>query len=379
MEKAEDLRNSIFNWFEVNGRDWIPWKLRLDGTQPGKDETLSVYGIWIAEVMLQQTQLKVVLPYWQRWMKAFPNLIYLANADEQKVLLLWQGLGYYSRARRIHKASKTLLSLIGANDCLNPNFWPKELDTWIALPGIGRSTAGSIVSSAFNLPSPILDGNVKRLLARLIASPKPVEQNLDYLWKLSTNLLDLENPRHFNQALMDLGALVCTPRKPMCKECPLQDKCAAYSSSHETTYFPVKSPSKKLPFQVIGVGIVFNKEGKVLIDQRLDEGLLGGLWEFPGGKQEKGESIEKTILRELTEELAISVEVGKELIVLDHSYSHKKLRFVVHICQWISGDPKPLASQQFRWVNPTSLGEFPFPAANSIIIKALNDYLLNPG
>jgi len=155
---------------------------------------------------------------------------------------------------------------------------------------------------------------------------------------------------------------------------PLERSCAAYAAG-APTQSPVKDASKPIPSQVIGVGIVLNDVGEVLIDQRLNEGLLGGMWEFPGGKQEPGEAIETTIARELREELAIEVQVGEQLIALDHAYSHKKLRFVVHICRWIAGEPKPLASQQVRWVKPQGLSEYPFPAANARMIAALINHL----
>jgi len=266
--------------------------------------------------------------------------------------------------------------LLGAEP-LSADPWPRDLAGWLALPGIGRSTAGSILSSAFDRPHPILDGNVKRVLARLIASPRPPARELNGLWQLSELLLDPQRPRAFNQALMDLGATVCTPRNPRCGICPWQGHCAAYAAGDPAAY-PVKDAPRELPFQVIGVGVVRNAAGEVLIDQRLNEGLLGGLWEFPGGKQEPGEPIAETIRRELEEELAIAVEVGEELIVVEHAYSHKRLRFVVHLCTWRSGEPQPLASQQVRWVRPDQLGEFPFPAANARIIAALLERL-HPG
>jgi A/G-specific adenine glycosylase len=328
----------------------------------------------VAEVMLQQTQLQVVLPYWQRWMASFPSLEVLAAAEDHDVLLLWQGLGYYSRARRLHQGARQLLATWHADLRPAADPWPRTLEGWLALPGIGRSTAGSILSSAFDLPFPILDGNVKRVLARLIASPRPPARQLAWFWRLSELLLDPQHPRAFNQALMDLGATVCTPRNPRCGACPWQGHCAAYAAGNPAAY-PVKDAPRELPFQVIGVGVVLNGAGEVLIDQRLNEGLLGGLWEFPGGKQEPGELIEATIARELREELAIEAVVGEELIVVDHAYSHKKLRFVVHLCTWLSGEPQPLASQQVRWVRPEQLGHFPFPAANARIIAALLERL----
>ena len=362
------MREALLDWWETHGRHTIPWKCTATGAPSGPGETLDPYPIWVAEVMLQQTQLQVALPYWQRWMAAFPSLEGLAAAEEHDVLLLWQGLGYYSRARRLQQGARQLLATWQADP------WPRTLEGWLALPGIGRSPAGSILSSAFDLPFAILDGNVKRVLARLIASPRPPARQLAWFWRLSELLLDPQRPRAFNQALMDLGATVCTPRNPSCGACPWRGHCAAYAAGDPAAY-PVKDAPRELPFQVIGVGVVRNAAGEVLIDQRLNEGLLGGLWEFPGGKQEPGELIEATIVRELREELAIEAEVGEPLIVVDHAYSHKKLRFVVHLCTWLGGEPQPLASQQVRWVRPEQLVEFPFPAANARIIAALLERL----
>ena len=374
--RALELRRSLLAWWEVHGRHEIPWKLHPNGSRPADGEALDPYGVFVAEVMLQQTQLAVVLPYWRRWMDAFPDLGALAAADEQPVLLLWQGLGYYSRARRLLQAARQLLSCPSkdrkpaAPDLGGFGLWPPTLAGWQALPGLGRSTAASILSSAFDQPEAILDGNVKRVLARLIAAPVPPARQLAAFWRLSETLLDRRRPRSFNQAVMDLGATVCTPRNPRCGDCPWRGWCAAYAAGDPARH-PVKEAPRSVPFQVIGVGVVFDHAGRVLIDQRHEEGLLGGLWEFPGGKQEEGEAITATIERELAEELAIAVEVGDELISLEHAYSHKRLRFVVHLCRWQAGEPQPLASQQVRWVEPAELDAYPFPAANARIIAAL--------
>ena len=360
---APGLRRTLLDWWDVHGRKdpaLKPWMFTNDGRWPEPDEELSVLQCWIAEVMLQQTQLSVVLPYWQRWMEAFPSLEALTAASLQQVRLQWQGLGYYSRARRLHEAAQVVLD----------QSWPRDVEGWLALPGIGRTTAGGILSSAFNAAEPILDGNVRRVLARLKAHPVSPARDQALFWQWSNALLDRRRPRDFNQALMDLGATVCTPRHPNCRRCPWIGDCAAYAAG-DPTRWPVTDDRKPLPFQVIGVGVVLNAGGDVLIDQRLEEGLLGGLWEFPGGKQEEGEAISACIARELREELSIEVRVGEELICIDHAYSHKKLRFVVHLCTWLSGDPQPLASQQVRWVRPSDLADYPFPAANARIIEAL--------
>ena len=363
LSNAAELSACLLSWWQAYGRrDPLqkPWMFKPAGGWPEADHPLDPYGIWIAEVMLQQTQLAVALPYWERWMATFPTLEALAAASLDQVRLQWQGLGYYSRARRLHEAALLLVD--------RP--WPHAMEGWMALPGVGRTTAGSILSSAFNAPTPILDGNVKRVLARLTAHPRPPARDDAQFWRWSEALLDPLRPRDVNQALMDLGATLCTPRSPSCHRCPWQTHCAAYAAD-DPCRWPVTDASKPLPFQVIGVGVVINAAGEVLIDQRLEEGLLGGMWEFPGGKQEQGETIETCIARELKEELGIAVTVGAELITVDHAYSHKKLRFVVHLCTWISGEPQPLASQQVRWVRPDDLGNYAFPAANARIIEAL--------
>ena len=374
IDSSQDIQNKLLEWFKKNGRHWIPWKLKKDGSIPHAGESLSPYGIWIAEVMLQQTQLKVVIPYWEKWMQIFPSLAHLANADLKNVLLIWQGLGYYSRARRIHYSSKILIEFVEEDICQDPHSWPVEIDQWIALPGIGRSTAGSIISSAFDLPTPILDGNVKRIFSRLIASEKTSIKDEKRFWELSSLLLSNLNPRNFNQALMDLGAMICTPRKPSCSICPLQKFCVAYIK-YDPHNFPKKEMKKIITSQEIGIGLVFNQNGDVLIDQRLESSSMGGLWEFPGGKKKPDESIEETIEREIKEELGISVKVGAKLLSFEHAYTHKKLYFTVHICEWESGMPQTVASQKLLWVSPEKLFDFPFPAANTKIISELHKHL----
>ena len=370
VESPKDFQNSLLEWFRENGRDWIPWKFNKDGLIPKSGELISPYEIWIAEVMLQQTQLKVVIPYWERWMKIFPSLTDLAEADLQNVLLLWQGLGYYSRANRIHQSSKILIEWVGFNKDQDPHSWPFSIDEWMALPGIGRSTAGSIVSSAFDLPTPILDGNVKRIFSRLLASECVSKKEEKRLWGLSSLLIPNLRPRDFNQALMDLGALICTPKKPNCSSCPLQKFCGAYVKYYPHD-FPKKVMKKIKPIQEVGIGLVFNKNGELLIDQRLESSSMGGMWEFPGGKKNSDESIEETIEREIEEEIGILVKVGAKLLSFEHSYSHMTLNFTVHFCEWKSGETKALASQKLLWVLPEKLCNFPFPAANSKIISEL--------
>lgn len=321
--------------------------------------------------MLQQTQVKTVIPYYDRWLKLFPTVQDLALADQQQVLKAWQGLGYYARARNLHRAAQEIVRQYrGA--------FPKQLETAVSLPGIGRTTAGGILSAAFNQPTPILDGNVKRVLARLIALQVPPNRAIAQLWKLSEALLDKQHPRDFNQALMDLGATVCTPHNPDCPHCPWNFQCQAYNLGIQSK-LPMSETRTPIPHKFIGVAVIWNDQGQILIDRRPQSGLLGGLWEFPGGKIEPGETVEACIQREIREELGIEIEVGDRLITVDHTYSHFHVTLNVHHCRHISGEPQPIECDEVRWVSLAELEQFPFPKANVQIIDALKQAHLTAG
>jgi A/G-specific adenine glycosylase len=313
--------------------------------------------------MLQQTQVKTVIPYYHRWLAQFPTLEHLALADLQQVLKAWEGLGYYSRARNLHRAAQEIMQH-------HRGVFPTQLEDVLALPGIGRTTAGGILSAAFNQPVAILDGNVKRVLARLVALPVPPTKATKQLWQLSEALLDREHPREFNQALMDLGATVCTPKNPDCNSCPWTPHCQAYNLGIQSQ-LPMRETSSPLPHKTIGVAVIWNEQGQILIDRRRAQGLLGGLWEFPGGKIEFGETIEECIKREIKEELGIEIEVGDRLISIDHAYSHFRVTLTVHHCRYLTGIPRPLECDEIRWVTLDEIDQFPFPKANSQIIAAL--------
>lgn len=345
------LRRSLLDWYQQQGRS-LPWRQQRDP-----------YAIWVAEIMLQQTQVKTVIPYYERWLAAFPSVEKLATADLQQVLKLWQGLGYYARARNLHKASQEILQLHGG-------IFPNQLEAVLALPGIGRTTAGGILSAAFNQPVSILDGNVKRVLARLTALQIPPPKATKQLWQLSDALIDPEQPRDFNQALMDLGATVCTPQNPTCQQCPWISHCEAYNLGIQSE-LPMREPNSPIPHKQIGVAVIWNDQGHILIDRRPQSGLLGGLWEFPGGKIEPGETVLDCIKREIREELGIEIEVGDRLITIDHAYTHFRVTLMVHHCRHISGEPQPLECDEVRWVTLDELDRYPFPAANVQIINAL--------
>lgn len=346
-----ELHRTLLHWYHTQGRQ-LPWR-----------ETRNPYAIWISEIMLQQTQVKTVLPYYQRWLQIFPTVQDLAQADQQAVLKVWEGLGYYARARNLHKAAQAIVEQ-------HDGQFPDTFDAVVALPGIGRTTAGGILSAAFDQSVPILDGNVKRVLARLIALQRPPNKALDQLWQLSTALVPTEQARDFNQALMDLGATVCTRHRPACLICPWRSPCAAYNQNVQSE-IPMTETRAPLPHKLIGVAVVWNEQGQILIDRRPQKGLLGGLWEFPGGKIEPGETVEACIRRELQEELAIDVEVGDRLMTIDHTYTHFKVTLNVFHCRHTGGEPQPIECDEIRWVKVSELEQFPFPKANSQIIDAL--------
>ena len=350
-ETVEALRRSLLHWYATQGRD-LPWR-----------RTRDPYAIWISEIMLQQTQVKTVIPYYERWIATFPTVQELAKAPQQQVLKLWEGLGYYARARNLHQAAQQVVAEFDG-------VFPQELAGAIALKGIGRTTAGGILSAAFNLPTAILDGNVKRVLARLVAFPFVPTKALGPLWQLSEQVLDSQHPRDFNQAIMDLGATLCTRHNPACLLCPWQNHCAAYNQN-EVSRFPMTESRKPLPHKQIGVAVITDEQGNVLIDRRKQEGLLGGLWEFPGGKIEPGEAVEDCVRREIKEELDIEIEVGDRLITIEHAYTHFKVTLNVFNCTHISGEPKPLECDEIKWVTLDEIDEYPFPKANSQIIAAL--------
>ncbi len=346
-----ELRAALLTWYSQSGRN-LPWR-----------QTCDPYAIWVSEIMLQQTQVKTVIPYFARWMLQFPTIEAIAAANLQSVLKAWEGLGYYARARNLHQAAQDIVQQ-------HDGIFPTELDAVLALPGIGRTTAGGILSAAFNQPLAILDGNVKRVLARLIALDVPIAKALPRLWKLSQDLVDPKHGRDFNQALMDLGATVCTPHNPACLVCPWQSHCQAYNLGTQSQ-IPMSETRAPVPHKQIGVAVIWNDRGQILIDRRKPDGLLGGLWEFPGGKVEGEETIAACIQREIREELGIEIAVGDRLVVVDHTYSHFRVTLNVHHCQYLSGEPQAIECDEIRWVTLAELDQFPFPKANLQIIEAL--------
>jgi A/G-specific adenine glycosylase len=323
------------------------------------------YKIWVSEIMLQQTRVEQATPYFQNFISLFPTVFDLAKAEQQEVLKAWEGLGYYSRARNLHSAAKTVVE----------DYEGKVPDTYkeiIKLKGIGPYTAAAVTSIAFNKPNAVVDGNVIRVLTRYfginddVRSTKTKNKVQDY----ADELIDEKQPASFNQGMMELGSIVCKPSNPNCIECPVQSGCVAFKMA-KTDSIPYKSPAKKKPHHTIGVGIIEGNDGRLLIALRPEDAMLGGLWEFPGGKKKDAEDIQETVERELQEELGVEVKAYKELMSLKHTYSHFSITMHAWFCKLISGEPQPKSSQEIRWVQKEELEQYPFPKANKVLTERL--------
>lgn len=322
------------------------------------------YHIWVSEIMLQQTQVDTVIPYYRRWLKRFPTVKKLARANLHDVLQMWQGLGYYSRARNLHAASqKVLREFNGAV--------PNDLERLRALPGVGRYTAGAIVSIAFNGDAAVSDGNVKRVLSRVFNIKDDVKspQGEKKLWALADSLLPHGRARDYNQALMDLGATVCKPQNPLCDSCPLKKNCQAKRLGIQDQR-PVTKKKARTPHYDVTAAII-KKNSRVLIAQRPADKLLGGMWEFPGGKMEKGETKEMCLRRELQEELGIEVKVGKQVLTLRHAYSHFKITLYVFESKLIKGKPRAIEVADVKWLPPRALAAYPMGKTDRLIAESL--------
>ena len=346
----------LMEWYQKNKRD-LPWR-----------RTNDPYLIWVSEVMAQQTQIQTVIPYYERFVKRFPNVKQLAEADLREVLKLWEGLGYYGRARNMHRAAKQLLAA-------QQNRLPDQLVALQKLAGIGEYTAAAIASVAFELPHAVVDGNVYRVLARLFEISLPINQSSSSktFELLAQELLSQSNPGDYNQAIMELGALVCTPKKPNCQHCPVSDSCRSYQVGSVDQY-PVKIKPKSRPEYQIAIAVIVKKD-RVLITKRKNEGLLGGLWEFPGGKIEIGETAQEACVREAKEEVNLNVEVYEPIKTLSHGYTHFKVNLSVFLCRYISGRVKLNSPVDHQWVKISQIDRYPFPAANKKFIPELNQYL----
>ncbi|MCC6796867.1 MAG: A/G-specific adenine glycosylase [Candidatus Hydrogenedentes bacterium] len=339
---ALSFRRALLKWYRANARD-LPWR-----------RTTDPYAIWLSEIMLQQTRVEQGTPYYERFIAAFPDVHTLAHASEDRVLKLWEGLGYYTRARNLHRAAKVVsCDLVGA--------FPETAAELQTLPGVGRYTAGAIASIAFGERVPVLDGNVIRVLSRIYNldactdAPKTREQ----LWEIAAALVPARDPGDFNQAMMELGARVCTPKVPLCVDCPVMKHCRARAVGVELQR-PVRKQKKETPRREM-VAAAIKQKGNYLLAKRPQNGLLGGMWELPGGAVRNGETHQRALTRELKENFGLCVKPGKLIASVGHAYTHFKITLHVYNCELVEGTPAAKGHEETRWFAPKSFSTLALP------------------
>lgn len=350
------LADMLLDWFDQL-QIQLPWRGSLDP-----------YRIWLSEIMLQQTRIAAVEAYYARFIERFPTIEALANASLDDVLKCWEGLGYYSRARNLHR-----LAIIVINE--HHGQFPATSEELQKLPGIGRYTAAAIASIAFQERVAVLDGNVMRVLARLfdfaedITEPRSQKQ----LWQIAESLLPTDRVGDYNQALMDLGRLVCVPRRPICKACPLQSQCLAYT--HQTTaHRPVKK--QKAPVREVRavVAVLRDQENRLLLVQRPSDGLLGGLWSLPGGFCEPDEGLTDGLQRLLRESLCLEITVVDQLAQATQTLTHLRMTVRAFDCQITAGVPSANSVAAFVWASLAELDQFSFGKADREIVDSIEQW-----
>lgn len=346
------FRRNLLTWFATHRRQ-LPWR-----------ETEDPYCIWVSEVMLQQTQVRKVLEYYRKFIDRFPNVESLAEAPLQDLLKTWEGLGYYARARNLHKAAQAVVRDLEGEI-------PADYATFRKLPGVGAYIAAAVQSIAFGGPYAVVDGNVKRVLARLFLIERPINQSASekIFQQKADLLLDHSAPGSFNQAMMELGATVCRPKSPTCIVCPVNVGCRAFQTARQEE-FPVRNKPKPLPEYHLVAGVVHKKDA-VLITQRKPDGLLGGLWEFPAGKVQVQETPELACVRTIREETNLIVEPIEYLTRVKHAYTHFKIVMDVFHCHYQSGEVALNEAVDYRWITVGQIDQFPFPRSNHKFIPLL--------
>ena len=349
------LQKALLNWFDRNARP-LPWRGQY---QP--------YEVWVSEIMLQQTQMNTVLPYYERWMRLFPDIETLAQSDLKKVLKAWEGLGYYSRARNLHESAKQITEKHGGR-------FPSDFETIRGLKGVGRYTAGAIASIAFNQERPIVDGNVLRVLSRVYAIKKPidVEKYREEFWALQEKLIPPGKARHFNQALMELGALICSSDNPSCAICPIRNYCQAYKNGDPENY-PVRAKKKK-SVKVTASAVVLENNGKYFIHLRPLGEIMGGLWEFPEWKLSKNRPLDLSIVKKKTANLAkkdfsAQTEDIRYLGAIKRNYTHHNE--TLHVFKSAAKPVDPV--WRSAWASVKDFTQYPFSSAHVKITKLIQE------
>ena len=353
---AASFRRALLRWFDAHARD-LPWR-----------RSKAPYHVWLSEILLQQTRVDQGTPYYERFIAAFPTVQDLAAAEEDDVLKLWEGLGYYARARNLLRAAREIDRKGGA--------FPQTAEEWQMLPGIGRYTAGAIASIAFNERTPLVDGNVARVLCRVygIETLLSERETQTLLWALAEHLVPARRPGDFNQASMELGALVCLPRSPRCSECPLRRLCVAHQKGIEEQ-LPRRIAKKPIPHHEFLVAFLTKpekgKQERFLLVKRPSKGLLGGLWEFPSCKGASDGTPKKVLTHYLHNHLEIEGTIGELAGTVTHVYSHFKTTLHTYRCRYESGTPVSKEHAEVRWISAKELDTVSLTGASHKILEML--------
>lgn len=343
----------LLDWYDANARD-LPWR-----------RSPEPYAVWVSEIMAQQTQIDRVIGYYKRWMDRFPDIATLARAHEEDVLKLWEGLGYYSRARNLLKAAQLI-----DREC--QAVFPNDFAEIRSLPGIGDYTAGAISSIVFKQPEPAVDANVLRVFARLLDESKSVRETAvkARITRQVRSLMPEDRPGDYNQAIMEFGALVCSKR-PACDECPVRSFCLAHERG-TVGKRPVLPAQKKTIRVNMATGVLVH-DGRVLIQKRRPDDVWPGLWEFPGGGIEEGETPDQTIVREYMEEVELDVEPTDKITVVTYSYTRYRVTMHCYLCRLTNGACSPVFNEavEGRFVTPDLLADYAFPAGHRRLIEFL--------
>lgn len=351
-KSAPGLTSRLLAWYAWNKRD-LPWR-----------RTQNPYHIWIAEIMLQQTRVDTVLPYYENFLSRFPSVEALAAAPLDVVLKTWENLGYYSRARNLHRAAKEMVGRFYGRV-------PETYEELRSLPGIGDYTAGAILSTAFGKPLPAVDGNARRVLSRLFAVTEPVDLAATQarLRKRAEDLMPKKSASAFNQALMELGATVCTPKAPSCDRCPVRVDCQAFESGRVEA-LPIKRGKAPLPCHLETAAVIHDSKGRLLLVRRFENGLLGGLWKLPGGRLKNGEDPAVGLTRAVRDELGVILSLGEPLAEVRHAYTHFRIVVAAFEARIASGRPKARGCADWRWASTADLaGELTLARADRKVLE----------
>ncbi|MFH0910522.1 MAG: A/G-specific adenine glycosylase [Planctomycetota bacterium] len=350
--KRPAIQRNLLEWFRQNARD-LPFRMTKDP-----------YRIWLAEVLLQQTRMESGVRYYNRFLKALPNVRALAGAGEARVLKLWEGLGYYHRARNLHQAAKRIVSEYDG-------VFPRTAKAWARLPGVGPYTAGAVSSIVFGEPVPALDGNGKRVLARLFCVRQPIDKasTNHALWALAGWLVPGEYPGDFNQSLMELGAQVCVPLHPRCEQCPLKRQCEARLHGEERA-IPQRTRKKSVPHRTVAAAAILQKD-RYLMGRRRGGGMLPGLWEFPGGTVKPGESRSQALERIMRHTTGLRIHVGRKIASIQHAYSHFRITLCLYECSSRGGSAHSGHYDKLAWIGRSAFGRYALPASDRKLLAFL--------